>query len=265
MTHDTEHLTLRALTSTETTARAKRVTAHNPTLPACPTCNAPAFVGYAYTPWSDIAHDCNCVADREGAYLVGLRRAWQARTALPAYLATLPERYRAYTLPGLRTTFENTQARAACEGLDRANVYLYGPAGTGKTYLAVATGRAYAEQGRSVRFWSLNLLIGAYRDAIANRTRAPELASVDVLVLDDCGKLKPSEYVYEQVYNLLEARWADAKTTMFTAQHNPGKVALTLTPAGNEDAAGALASRMGSGYVFEIAGDDERCKSGGAS
>ncbi len=88
---------------------------------------------------------------------------------------------------------------------------------------------------------------------------AQNLITAGVLILDDLGKVKTSEFVYETLYACLEARWSNGKTTVFTANHKPGIVADRLTPASlDTEAADAILSRMIAGRVIEVSGTDRR-------
>lgn len=236
--------------------------ATDPTPPACPLCSAPAIAGYALTSWSDIAHSCACDLEHETAYLSGLRRSWARVNALPHYRATLPERYRDYTLDTLRPTEGNREALDAVRAGLTGNLYLYGPAGTGKSHLACAVAADLAAQRRTARFWGMAALFKALRESFSGDAPRPELHHWDVLVLDDIDKLKPSQFVYETFYEVVEARWAARKLTVFTAQSSPDEAALALTPTGNERAADPLASRMASGLVFHVQGQDGRFQGG---
>lgn len=235
---------------------------HDLGLPACPQCGRPALAGEPWEAWDRLTHDCHCCLDDELAYNDGLRRLWASKMALPHYLAGLPERYARYTFDRIERTPENAPAIDAARRLDRRSLFLHGPAGTGKTMLACATAHAYAASGVTARYWSLNELIGVLRRAAVGEAPTPDLLSVDVLVLDDAGKVKPTGFVYEAIYNCLEGRWSREKTTIITANHKPRVVGLALTPEGDADAASALVSRMGSGLVFEMDGRDARWKGG---
>lgn len=227
-------------------------------LPACPLCEAPAVEFHKYIRWDDLSHDCNCIVEQPDAYLAALVALWRQRGVLPNYLGTLPARYRDYTSATITPTPENQAVIAALkDGLTR-NLYLHGPAGTGKTHLSVAGARRLAEKGKTARFWGMAALIQALRDSVAEGASRPELHHWDVLVLDDIDKIRPTPFVYETLYALIEDRWANNKITIFTAQHDPDAAAVILTPDGNELAADPLASRMASGHVFKVAGQDRR-------
>lgn len=246
------------------TARTALPAQIDPNLPTCPVCHAPAIAGYLHRAWNDLAHDCNCVLECEQAYLNGLRRLWQQMNAHPHYLATLPERYQGYDLNSLTQTPQNAAALRAVRAGLTGNLYLFGPAGTGKTHLAAATAAHLAQQGLTARFWGMAALFAALRDSFASGAARPELMHWDVLVLDDIDKLKPTAYVYETFYALVEERWSRRKITIFTAQLDADRAARVLTPEGNQLAADPLASRMASGLVAKIDGQDQRFKSDGA-
>ena len=230
----------------------------DPTLPPCPLCTAQARAGGDYAAWDRLSHTCNCDLEAPLAYDAGLRRLWRQRNALPLYLETLPTRYHGYTADALKVTPENAPVTAVLkEGLT-GNLFLYGPAGTGKTHLAIAGARRFAERGKTARFWGMAALIQQLRLASAGEVARPELEHWDVLVLDDIDKIRPTPFVYESLYTLFESRWANEKITIFTAQNDPDRAAAILTPEGNEVAADPMASRMASGRVFKVAGADRR-------
>lgn len=170
----------------------------------------------------------------------------------------LPTRYRKYTLATLKRHAGNGPAIDAAESLEPGqNLYVWGPAGNGKTHLAVATGRRQAETGKRVAFHGVVALFAQIRASFApDGPPRPNLEHPDILILDDLGKVKPTEFVYQEFYAALEARWANEKTTIFTANHRPSDAARHLSP--DAESAAAILSRMASGAVIEVKGRDER-------
>lgn len=82
---------------------------------------------------------------------------------------------------------------------------LAGPVGTGKTHAAYALGNALIAQGIPVEAVTLSDLLNALRpdgDAVL----AKIVRTVPVLILDDLGATKASEWAQEQVVALLDAR-----------------------------------------------------------
>ena len=137
-------------------------------------------------------------------------------------------------------------------------LYLWGNPGNAKTHLACAIGFQALER-ESVVFWNVAALYAALRESVANDTPRPNLLTPGVLILDDLGKVKTSEFVYETLYACLESRWSNAKTTILTANHKPGIVADRLTPSSlDREASDAILSRLVAGRVIEIQGEDRR-------
>ncbi len=227
-------------------------------LPDCPCCDAPALDG-AWRDLFDFQHDCACIAERPDEYEAGLQRLWDVRRRRRTYLESLPVRYRAYTFDALERRDGNAEAFDAGTHLAPGQMlYLWGNPGNGKSHLACAIGFRMLERA-SVVFWNVASLLARWRDCVAHDLPRPNLTAPGVLILDDLGKVKTSEFVYETLYACLEARWSNAKTTILTANHKPGVVADRLTPASlDREAADAILSRLIAGRVIEVKGKDER-------
>lgn len=212
----------------------------------------PSWIGIAWRP-----------KDKNHPYYAGQRDLMaeyerENRTRITnRYIDALPSRYRNYTLDTLRRHPGNQAAINAATNLTLgANLYVWGPAGNGKTHLAVATGRHYATRGHHVRFWGVVELFNRLRNSFHTNEPRPDLERPEILILDDLGKIKPTEFVYETFYGALEHRWANEKTTIFTANHRPSETARHMST--DPESAAAILSRMASGTVVEIRGKDER-------
>lgn len=194
-------------------------------------------------------------------------RAWQAQEAerfkrqrTIRLNNLLPKRYQAYQLGNLRVHAGNKTAVEAAGRLQAGeNLFIHGAAGNGKTHLAVATGWRLLELGHGVEFYGVVDLFSQIRSSFSHQmpeNHRPNLLAPDVLILDDLGKVKPTEFVYQEFYAAIEARWANEKTTIFTANHRASEAAKQLSPDG--EGAAAILSRMASGHVVEVTGKDER-------
>lgn len=215
----------------------------------------PAWLGIAWRP-KDPNHPYH---QRRREAFEEIERESHARNAA-RYVEQLPSRYRAYTLDALRQNPGNQAAiKAAADLPPGQNLYVWGPAGNGKTHLAVATGRRLAGEGRRVRFWGVVELFNTLRSSFGTGAERPDLERPEVLILDDLGKIKPTEFVYEVFYGALEHRWANEKTTIFTANHRPSDAAQHMSS--DAEGAAAILSRMASGVVVEVRGADQRLPS----
>jgi DNA replication protein DnaC len=130
-------------------------------------------------------------------------------------------------------------------------LWLEGPNGRGKTMLAQILLARLAQDGRTVLFRSVPDLLDRIRLSYDERgTRTAELirslSEVDVLCLDDLGKERPTEWVRERLYALVNARYAAEKRTLFTSN-------LTLESE-------TLEERLDVAVVERIS---QRCRGGG--
>ena len=97
-----------------------------------------------------------------------------------------------------------------------------GPVGTGKTSLAVLVAKAARDAGRSFAMYPVPLLLAEIkrtydRDSGDNYLAFfRRLCSVDLLVLDDLGAEKQTEWVLEQLYSIVNERWQDRSTIVVT-------------------------------------------------
>ena len=97
-----------------------------------------------------------------------------------------------------------------------------GPVGTGKTSLAVLVAKAAKDAGRSHAIFPVPMLLAEIkrtfdRDSGDNYLGFfRRLCSVDLLVLDDLGAEKQTEWVLEQLYSIVNERWQDRRSIVVT-------------------------------------------------
>ena len=111
---------------------------------------------------------------------------------------------------------------------------LIGPHGVGKTHLAVAALRAALARGNHGLFFEVSDLLRLIRSTYNPVTRTAEmdvlqpLLTTQLLVLDDLGKEKTSEWVEETMTFIVNSRYNQRLTTIFTSNYedNPDLDAL---------------------------------------
>jgi DNA replication protein DnaC len=110
-----------------------------------------------------------------------------------------------------------------------------GPVGTGKTSLAILVAKAAKDAGRSYAVFPVPRLLAEIKrtfDRDASDTYMGffrRLCTVDLLVLDDLGAEKQTEWVLEQLYSIVNERWQDRRSIVVT----------TNIPDSDPDSAGA--------------------------
>ena len=113
-------------------------------------------------------------------------------------------------------TARDRAQQAAMAALERAAqaggmVYLYGPPGRGKTFLARAFVWREALKGRSARYVTMAALLDGLRDAVSEgalREERERLAALEVLAIDEPEKAyAETPFAQAQVFEVLNARY----------------------------------------------------------
>lgn len=167
-----------------------------------------------------------------------LERQW--RDAIPA-------RFRDATVEDL-----DGPVADLADGWDRqSNVLLLGAVGVGKTHAAIAIARQGAEEGQQVAFHPAVELLDELRPGGGDPNTLDKTCGVDVLVLDDLGLERPTDWTAERLYLLVNRRWLERRPTIVTSN---------LAPEALQESVGQqLWSRLyHDAETLKMAGDDRR-------
>ena len=140
--------------------------------------------------------------------------------------------------------------------------YLVGKPGTGKTWAAVTMAKrlidgTYEFDDRigvyrvaSVKFTTSNGLMDAYKATYNDGTMQTEeevtsrFAKCDLLVIDDLGKEKPTDWAISRLFEIVNARYERMRPIVVTTQYEKGKLTERLARNGDVDTATAIVSRL---------------------
>ena len=154
-----------------------------------------------------------------------------ASRRVSALSGSIPKRYRGVSfdrppvtdMPGPQVQIVSRFARTVTSRLDEGRgLWFFGGVGTGKTTLAMLVSRAALDEGRTVAVYSLPRLLAEIRatfesDAEGAYVRLLDrLTAVDLLHLDDLGAEKTSDWVLEQLYSIVNARYEAERSIIVT-------------------------------------------------
>ena len=166
---------------------------------------------------ADMARPCACREQRVKRVVTGRLRGGLSRRLLGASLERNPN-----LDPHLIA-----HVRSFAEGIDEhvragRGLWFHGPVGTGKTSLALYVAKAARDAGHTYAVYSVPLLLAEMRQTYARDADDSymalfrRLSTVDLLVLDDLGAEKQTEWVLEQLYSLINERWQDERSIVVT-------------------------------------------------
>lgn len=201
--------------------------------------------------------------------------------------ALIPKRYEHCSLENYETNFPSShrtlgaallRARKFVENYplesDGTGLLLTGSIGVGKTHLAVGILQALvADRGAVGLFYDYRDLLKQVQNSYNASVRETELEvlrpvfEAEVLVLDELGAAKPTDWVWDTVAHILNTRYNDRRTTIITTNY------ANLPPLGVDGSSGrreeTLGDRIGERMrsrlqemcvVFEMQGEDFRQK-----
>lgn len=157
------------------------------------------------------------------------------RTRALVELSGIPLRYQPYTLEnwpgnaGIRSRVEAIWAKDPTRSL-----LLYGPPGTYKTSLCVSLLRRAHDHGRKGLFLNVTDALLRIRSTFSDKSKARvgpnanlerRMIDTPLLVLDDFGKQKASDWVGETLYTVLNERGNALRPTIVTTNYSIGQLA----------------------------------------
>lgn len=173
--------------------------------------------------------------ERDGARRVERCACWQEKvTAQLLDAARIPPRYARCTLenfllyPNEKLVSALAQAKKFADGFPavQKGLCLIGPPGIGKTHIAVSVLRRLVLE-KHVRglFYDVRDLLRIIRSTYNPVVRTAEMdilrpvMSAELLVLDDLGAEKPSEWVEETMNLIVNTRYNERRPTIFTTNY----------------------------------------------
>ena len=181
----------------------------------------------------------------------------------------------------MHCTFETFDTFDKDPSLDRALMYtrkfveeyplvevglLYlGNCGVGKTHLGVAALKALIRKGIGGLFYDFRDLLKEIQDSYNPNTHTSELKilapifEAEVLMLDELGASKPTEWVQETMTHIINKRYNEKKTTIFTSNYLDSTISSSYDETLTERVGKRLRSRLQEMCrLIPLEGDDYR-------
>jgi DNA replication protein DnaC len=179
--------------------------------------------------------------------------------------ASIPARYEHCTLSDFDISFAGVHRLLATARLaagrfveeypiERAGLLLIGPIGVGKTHLAVGIiQELIRSKGVPCLFCDYRELLKEIQNSYNASVQTTELEilrpvfEAEVLVLDELGAVKPTEWVWDTVSHILNTRYNDKRTTIITTNFSDqpaGYVAGPRAAAREETLGDRIGERM---------------------
>src|SRR5690242_9333816 len=238
----------------------------------CPVCGG---TGWKFAGEERRVRRCDCRLKQKGEALLAAAR--------------IPKRYEHCELSNF--SFEGphshlTRARMdVCKfveeyPLENTGLLLIGTVGVGKTHLAVGIIKELVlSKGIACLFYDYRELLKQIQHSYNDSVKATELEvlrpvfETEVLVLDELGAVKPTEWVWDTVSLILNARYNDNRTTIITTNFDDRPAGAVAGPRGaarEETLGDRIGERMRSRLhemcrIIKMEGEDFRQKFRSAS
>ena len=218
----------------------------------CPVCAGSGWKPVPGAPDGGVTR-CDCRLRERGSALIAAAR--------------IPKRYEHCELSNFTTDFPGADRSIALAQIsasrfvqefnprDGAGLLLVGGIGTGKTHLAVGILKELiAARGSACLFCDYRELLKQIQNSYNDSVQATELQvlrpvfEAEVLLLDELGAVKPSEWVWDTVSLILNTRYNDNWTTIITtnfADEPAASVTRLLSPARAAAREETLGDRIG--------------------
>lgn len=102
-----------------------------------------------------------------------------------------------------------------------SGMLLYGDVGTGKTFYGCSMLNALVDLGIDCKFFNIGEVV---QRLFSGRFDLGSLQEPEVLMLDDLGTTRETDYAAEQIYNIIDSRYRSGKTVIVTTNLTPSVI-----------------------------------------
>jgi DNA replication protein DnaC len=141
----------------------------------------------------------------------------------------IPTEYKSKTFDNFITNKENYQMVESLKNFSLKfkeykdlSFYISGTTGTGKTMLSCCVYKNVFDSGYKCLFININDMFEHVKQSYNPRNSSEanfenKLRMVDLLILDDIGSNQMNDWTYQIIYNVVNSRYENKKSTIFTS------------------------------------------------
>lgn len=208
-----------ATVTTETTLQDNLIRGERSASVSAGSCGVCGGTGWEFVQGKGVRH-CHCRKDALRLKLINEAR--------------IPERYNNCALGNYEATAGNVSQMRALNFAYRLvqdypvverGLLFTGSVGVGKTHLAVGVLRGLIEKGITCKFWEYGSLLKTIQASYNKGSQASEMEilepvfQTEVLLIDELGALKPSEWVLDMMRLIIGTRYSENKLTIVTTNY----------------------------------------------
>lgn len=150
---------------------------------------------------------------------------------------------------------------------ERKGLILTGNNGVGKTHLACSIANELIKNGIPIIYGTLINLLAELKNTYDNDNNISEMEiiklyeKVDLLIIDDLGKEKPSEWGLEKLFTIINSRYENNLPVIITTNYDQNSLINRLSINGEIETAKSIISRLYEMcYLVKIEDRDHRIK-----
>lgn len=151
-----------------------------------------------------------------------------------------------------RKVFNNLKnySEKLLKGIEKKGLILVGNNGVGKTHLACSIANKLIENGIPVIYGTLINLLAELKNSYDTDNNISEMEiiklyeNVDLLIIDDLGKEKPSEWGLEKLFTIINSRYENNLPVIITTNYNQNSLVERLSLNGEVETAKSIISRL---------------------
>lgn len=205
-------------------------------------------------------HDAEQIAKKETEIKLEQERVYMQQRDRLLNNSGLGERYKNATFESFSITEENRDAYNAAKEYadnfinykkDGSGIIFVGTNGTGKTHLAAAICLRLINHCYKIKFETLINLLGkikaTYDDSAKKESEGMivfQYTTCDLLIIDDLGEEKISEWGLEKLYYIINTRYENNLPVIITTNYDSNGLNRRLTAGDNDYTSKAIVSRI---------------------